>query len=608
MSRPEGSAATVESKARSLQGRILTRVLNTLRNGEDGNFWVFVHLRSIALRKEGRRSIWERSTQKLNRVEQSRVSHAYHAQYRIEPDLRTYNELLITRDQSLRYQLVRFGFGGGTDQMEINFDVDEIRKTTSGLRFSQLASRRSSLLVKPSARETLADYRLSLGLGEQIRDIFGLSRRGRENPLGSRPEEVRYALQILMLWSNSFGWKTIETHHSRSSFDALSGLVITVCSDGRALSSGEAEKIRTLLEESEEELDTLVHRKINAAHDSGGPSLLSPSLRERLSIVTTRERKLWHGQDVFAVIEAIRTRLFASTFEGVPESFAFIFGHPGFIARPSEMEHHVRIPLDRIREHRELCSGALDTLNIADLLGQPESRSRIALVPIRFPRWAKQWEDAEQALTAALESLSRVHRDLIVVGVVCRNALLVYRSGEMLAVFDGAWREVLSLGVISKRLQIPTTTSSHPRLLETFRLLTRIAFGPAPRSIIVAFTVDRAKHDRLLGMSQPFGEDFSRWPPLDTSTALESQLMRASRADGAILIHADPRGLVSMTSKVRLVTPVTSGSEPTSGTGDATAQSIASQGSGVVSMKVSRDGGIKVRWEGRGPQAGSQPM
>ena len=65
--------------------------------------------------------------------------------------------------------------------------------------------------------------------------------------------------------------------------------------------------------------------------------------------------------------------------------------------------------------------------------------------------------------------------------------------------------------------------------------------------------------------------------------------MRATRTDGALLSY-DDAGKLNFRSSVRVT-----------GTGDLTAQALAERGSGIISFKVSRDGGMKVRWNGLSP-------
>lgn len=602
--------ASLEHDALELQKQILTDCVKALRPSESV-FWVFVHIRSIALTKEGRSTKWNVVNKKPNAFEMKWIPKALNLQYLLEPELRTYNELLISESQKARSRRigVSFGFGNDIDGVDIVFSDEEIKAATQGLNLSKIADSTGNN-VDANKRRELAEARLSLGLNERVRSKFSLSAVQLQNPVRALAEEVRYALQILMLWNQTLRWSYIETYHSRKRFDALSGLVVTVCSRNRKLTQQEEHNIIEIIREGEEELDNIVEQKTKLfprPKDNTAASL-PDSLEERLTIHTPRDTNLWEGRDIFQVIEIIRNNLFASTFEGVPESYSFIFGHPGFIARPSGLIVSRFIHLDQVKQNREFCEGALDTLNVVDVLGHPPRKSsnltpsKLSLVPIDFPVWAKRWEDTEQAFGSSLELLSSVHREMIIIGMMCRNVIMVYKGGELVCVFNGAWQGIRPWSSIAKSLKIPAGLANQPRLKEIYNLLARIAFGPLPRSVIVGFVEDLNAYERFRGEIQPFSGDFGNWPLLDPELSVESLLMKATKTDGAILAYMDENNKLFLQSRARVTSQITATGGATSGTGDATAQGMAKEGSGIVTMKVSRDGGMKIRWDGRGPE------
>lgn len=602
------TAASVEKAARSFQDRVLIDCAKALQRCKS-EFWIFVHLRSIALRRDGRISDWDTVGYRPTPHEKTQVDHALIAQYQLEPNLRTYNELLISRDHGLGIQRVGFSFGDHAKNADIHFDDNAITAATKRLTFRKIFGSKPGN-VREDARRLLADCRLSLGLDDIVRSKFHLGANQFSNRLRALPEEVRYSLQVLMLWSNTLKWKYIETFHSPTRFDALSGLVITVASRKQKLDKGTIDLIEHIFRERHEEIDRVVVEKTYLL-----PRLstepLPESLNSRLAIQSARGERLWEGRDVFHVIEHIRNQLFPTTFEGVPESYCFILGHPGFIARPKELEGSPFITVANIRQYRERCEGALDTLNVIDVLGQPQKKvSRFCVVPIALPVWAKNWEDAEQAFGSSLEILSFVHRDMIVIGLMCRNVIMVYKDGKLVCVFNGTWHEVLPWATVAKKLGIPSELASQTRITQIYRLLTRIAYGPLPRSVIVGYASSRKTFERFRSAIHPFGEDFSMWPPLGPDDPVEPILMRVTKTDGAIFAYTDTDESLFLLGRARVISeqPKAAKRKASSGTGDATAQAMASKGNGIISIKVSRDGGMKVRWNGNGPLKGAEPI
>lgn len=603
------SSQAVDQAARGLQKEALKQCLDFLRpSGQQ--LWVFVHLRSIALRRDGRCSIW-RQLGVNGSAKAAQVEEALKLQYKLDPDRRTYNELLIAGGYRENFKQVSFGFGDASTDADIMFSEREVAAATFGYSFIDLKSAKNPKDVDDRRRRELAEARLSIGLNEKVREVFNLSSSELGNPLRALPDEVRYALQILMVWSNSLGWRYIETYHSRTRFDALTGLVITVCSRDERLGEKGVRGIQRLLESRDAELADLAKKKTQLLPRNwrGSQASLTEKFESRLTIFHDGHR-LWDGRDVFHVLNRVRRILFAATFEGAPESYSLIFGHPGFISRPKELELARSFDLEKIREHRELCEGALDALNVVDVLGEPRSgASQMSIIPIRFPVWAKRWEDSEQAFGSSMEALSSVHQQMVVVGLMCRNVLMVYKGGELVCVFNGVWREVLPWWAVAEHLGIPRQIADNPRIGEIYRLLLRIAYGPFPRSVIVGFAVSIEAFRRLEGEMEPFGKDYKDWPALDDGSSIEPILMRATKADGAIIAYIDDETRLNVRSRARITSRVASGAVArASGTGDATAGAIARQGSEIVSMKVSRDGGMKVRWNGKNPMHVAIPM
>jgi hypothetical protein len=606
------SIISVEQSALSLQKRVLEKCVAALK-GWNTQFWVFVHLRSIALTELGRRSEWKRVGEPCVEDEDALMAQALDIQYKLEPGLRTYNELLISRGSREAFQRVSFSFGSQNNENisstsdVIHLNQDCIVSVTDGLTFPELWDKSVGTLDNKKQIK-LAQDRLALSLNTNVRNKFNFGLESSDNPLQALPDEIRYSLQVLMLWSNTLKWRFIETHHSPTQFDALSGLVITVCSCSHPLTDNEITSIRHILQAEDKELDVLVRRKAkllprNLA-DESRLSRPTPQLERRLFSQTANFDTLWEGRDAFYFIEVLRRDLFASTFEGTPESYSFIFGHPGFIARPEELQGQ-QIKLSEIKLYREWCEGALDRLNVIDVLGNPhEEISETIIVPTAFPVWASQWDDTEQALGSALEKLSSVHQEMIIVGMICRNVIIVFKAGELICSFDGSWKEIRPWYdvVNSENFDIPAELADQFWIKEIYRILTRIAYGPLSRSIIVGYaqTEENMRHFEEAN-TQNVSLNGAGWHLFKAADKLESYLMRATKTDGAILVYAGANNALYVRNRVRVVAQGSNNQSVSGGTGTVTAQAMAKEGNGILSMKVSRDGGMKIWWNGRDP-------
>ena len=138
-----------------------------------------------------------------------------------------------------------------------------------------------------------------------------------------------------------------------------------------------------------------------------------------------------------------------------------------------------------------------------------------------------------------------------------------------------------------------------------------IAYGPSPRSIIVGYldatvlqndkTIDDYIKEKKDDVDYFTGnKDDSKWPPIASFSYLELCLLQASKTDGAILISKNKDSLFQMRSRLKINVKAEKPSAST-GTGDATAAAIANKWQ-IVTMKVSHDGGLKVRYQSPEPQ------
>jgi hypothetical protein len=606
----------LQEKALNIQKRLLNTCVKILEKS-GSEFFIFVHLRSIVMASKGRHTIYDVVCAETPDHIREQIKRCLEIQYEIEPSFRTYNELIVRKKGHKSSPNICFSFGDNIEFGDIHFNREQVINATNNFSFLEIKLEETNS-IDISRKSDLAKARLSIGLNIKVQEQFGLELSDSKIPSFTLPDEIRYSIQVLMLWSNTMQWRYIETHHSQNSFDSLSNSVITVCSSTRKLNPDETKKIIKALKEEELSLQKLVREKTELLPENDKATCMpSKHIQQELTVRASDER-YWQGRDAFFVIDHIREQLFASTHEGVAETYAFIFGHPGFIARPEDLKNGL-MKLSSIKHNREFCEGLLDRLNVVDIFGDPQCKlEELCFTPIDFPLYAKNLIDSQQAHGSFMERLSLAHYEMIAVGLVCRNIMMVYKSGRLICVFNGTWNDVKSLSVVAQELGIPEEVAKNPRFLEIYGILTRLALGPCSRSVIVAYSdiidaFEKIPSDEL----HPFGKSFGEWATLSPQDSIEPNLMRASKTDGAILIYPDSSGNFKMKSRVRVIikdqsssSNSTDGSESqpiTSGTGDATAQSIAKEWKGFVTMKVSQDGGMKVRWQDYGPESVSIP-
>lgn len=617
--------------------------------------WVFVFIRSAAIPKTGKESKFR----KISKGKQQRESNDndiekyLNIQYQISPELRTYNELLVNRGSNEGIGLsLSFSFDGSEpleEQGDIHFDNKQIEEAVSCLNFdcfeidkvdekTYLKDNKSNYYLKDNKSnyqkiKKLNKRRESISLTKTIREKFWSSEEsttGEEDSFSnleleenisefSLPDELRYAIQVLILWSRSMNWQYIETYHSCNDYDTLSGLVVSVCSSGKKLKPEESDKIKNIIQKKSKELSNLVRQKTMTLPKSPREKR---DLENKLNTYLPNARDdndnlLWSGEDAFYVIQYLKDLLFSAAFEGVPESYSFILGHPGFIKRPKSIGDEKYYPIKDIRKNRELSDGLLDKLNVIDIFNNnhPDGIPKLDYVPIPFPAWAKQWDDIEQASGSVLARLSLVHRETIVVGLLCKQVMMIYKAGELVCVFDGAWKMIQSWDAIVDKLKpINVDDNEYYRLKNNvwlkriYQIMINIAYGPSSRSIIVGYigeqVVDSTKTidefiDEFIEQKKDevryFSENSTQWPMITSVLSLELSLLQASKTDGAILISSAGDNL-QMRSRLRII--IDDKDAKSSGTGDATAAAMAKQWT-IVTMKVSRDGGLKVRYNGQ---------
>lgn len=606
-----------QMEAFRFQESILKSCIDILR-ASASPFWIFVHLRSIAIKDAGRNSMYGRTDQLLPQDIED-IDFSLKVQYMLEREFRTYNELLISSSENTG-GLKKLAFCFNSDDslpefhsQKINFSQEVIEDVTEGKTFVRIADIVEDVIsIRNTDRKELAQSRLSLGLNKEIRKFFRLE-DSEQNLLKASPEEVSYSLQILMLWSNSYKWKYIYTFHSKTKFDALSGLVLTVASPSAILSEELVKKLQDTLFHSEAKVEEIARNKQKAInqHYRHVFRITSDAIRkvfsrtydnldnflEKLSIVTcpTKFGDQLDGIDVVLNLQILLS-CFSSTFEGRSESYSFILGHPGFIARPFEIEMYPKIKFSERPQYRELCEGGLDRLNIVDVLDCPlDDKDDCYITPVAYPSWARYGKDSEQEFGFSLSNLSAVHREMIVVGIVCRNIAMIFKSGNLIAVFDGVWREIMTWEKIIAKLGIPDSFVNHPWLDYIYNMLVCIAYGPSPRSIILGYVTGEKSVKAIYDCCEPIISDSKEWCITDIEE-LKDVLFMATKTDGAILVNTKTENELFVTYKQRVTLSRESLKEVT-GTGDATAQSMANQIDGMISFKVSRDGGIKVRWK-----------
>ena len=612
----------IENAAFSLQKEILDRVFKSLENDFE-DLWLFVHLRSIAVTKKGRTSAF-RAVKCENEMKKI-IEDSLEFQYQIERGLRTYNELLTsTSTAESRHGNLRklaFCFGGevvttlpGVDEKVIHFDDKTIEELTNGETFNSLMADKNSSKIRE-----IGLSRQGLGLKKKIRNHFNLE-KDEDNFLRALPDEVRYSLQVLMLWSKTCNWKYIYTFHSTTKFDALSGLVFTIASKNKELNEEAVNSIENTLRSFEHQVEDLGRKKFAMIEKYFRETSLIPTAQKvgedykqykvnnlfsKLAINISIEDYTEINGFVTYNILGVLLALFTSTFESNPESYTFILGHPGFIARPYEIESNPKISFADIGKYREFCEGGIDRLNIVDLFDEAKVELKNCYItPVAFPVWSRYGTDYEQEYMFSLSVLSSVHREMIVVGISCRNIATIFKAGELILTFNGRWQEILSWEEISNHLELPTDLLENKWIKQIYQTLINIAYGNCPRSIILTYTLNTESRDTLAEMSQTIGHDkeelnhFRR--EITNFEDFKNVIFPATKTDGAILIYEDEN--LEVIYKQR-VTVDDQNSANSTGTGDSTASAIADKLKEILAFKVSQDGGLKVNWSNKKIQA-----
>jgi hypothetical protein len=198
--------------------------------------WVFVFIRSAAIPKTGKKSEFEKiSTGKQQRES---IEKYLDVQYQISPELRTYNELLVNRGSNKGRRIgLSFSFDGSEpleEQGDIHFDNKQIEEAVSCLNFDcfeiidkvdEENDNKSNYYLKDNKSnyqkiKKLNKRRESISLTKEIRENFWSSEESitdKEDSFSnleleeniskfSLPDELRYAIQVLMLWSRSMNW------------------------------------------------------------------------------------------------------------------------------------------------------------------------------------------------------------------------------------------------------------------------------------------------------------------------------------------------------------------------------------------------------------------
>jgi hypothetical protein len=522
-------AKLLELEVEKIQREILAECLEIFTN-QDDEFLVFVHVRNIAFIETGRNTIFGSNVE----CRSNDIARYLSIQHEIDPSLRTYNELIVC-DQKCGENLgACFSFGDDTDG-GIHFRNDQIQDAIGDYSFDSIAD-------QIPLRE-LRFSRLSIGINKEIGDKFNIELLDKKNLFLSVAEEIRYSIQILMLWSKTMNWKYIETHHSKSSFDSLSSLVITVCSPHRKLKQQESQKIH----------DIITRRELNLVRKMASKRDMFPKSHVRLPhshpLATDLNveapghgDKIWEGTHVFGTLDYIKNLLFSVTYEGVAESYSLIFGHPGFIARPHHLSKYKPQRLSSIRNNRELSSGLLDRLNIVDVFGMgADSNVNLNFIPIEFPLQTKCLVDFQQSYELSLAQLSRFHDQMIVVGVVCKDVMMIYKTGVLICVFNGSWKYIkpwksmLEELIKSKDIR-EEILNNHERLAKIYLVLVRLAFGSKPRSVILAYDTKPCDNQPFSDSMKPFAREFQEWSVLSPDNSIEENLIRASKTDGAIVL------------------------------------------------------------------------
>jgi hypothetical protein len=565
------------------------------------SFDVFVHLRTFSLSR-GRATALECRTTKNQKLAEKCLE----AQYRVAPALRTYNELIHYSPHNakgaVQLKTATFVFGDelSNDVEVIRFPAKLVSDATGGLDLRTFCGSGdfSELQLE------LLQRRPAIGLSRKLRDLFFTSQQPSE---AIRFNEVRHAMQVLMLWHRTMGWRQITTCHARSSFDSLSGIVVTLCGE------------RTPSPHFIDAVETHVTRSIKAwqedlfGHIEKSRSLIRPTISPQDNIpelsraCATRfeTREVLSGDVVVRQLGRIRRVFHSATFEGEPESFSFILAHPGFVARSMDgrkSESWQSVRFEEAGKSRELTAGAMERLNVIDVFGAAKTLARgfdPDIIPLQYPRWAIRYDDPAQAEMFSLAELSKLHSLSIVVGVFAKDRTVVFRQGVPIALFDGAWKSLKVPRIARAVLEWPERPLD--LLRSALKVLQLIAYGPRPRSVLLGAiqSIESLKREGLVVGGFGTKDGAQRWGVVRTYGALAETILRASQTDGAILLWpSEDNAAVVVESRYRVSGSPKSrlrggGLRVSSGTGDKTASDLAM--AGALSVKVSSDGGLKLR-------------
>lgn len=598
------------------QDEFAKKLAKTILTDDDSDTYVFLHHKSLVYQK-GSYSTWCKG--KANCFKNTaKVKNALRKQHVISPDLRTFNELLIAKKASGANGSVRhvsFSFGetntedGSRADEHVSFSEKDVSEAIGKLTFTRN-------LEKREVQKELERRREAIGLDFNALDIFNI---GKNSPLRVSASEVRNSLQILMLWSRTFKWNFIHTFHLPDQFNLNSSYVVTICTSTELNIKAITKQILEIVNEFKKQIDDYnIQRvaklsKVSLKELKQTDSVHIDGLADALRIGNHRGRDLWSGVDAFFTIDWLRKKYFFQQFEGVPESFCFILGHPGLIERPLTRSNpflQKSSKLGDLRHSREFFSGALDVLTIVDIFSEKsleeESLAKLDVYSSIIPQWARTNLDNEQELPITLSRLSQVYEDTIVIGIECKNKMLAFRKGELVCMFDGSWSRVKTYEdiFIKMREETPATLLPEPLsrmipdkrayLSKTVDILQKIAYGPNPRSIILGFDlhpeIDSFKKSRdifkyLQGNTEIICSDLQHF---------ERTLYQATKSDGAIIITYVNNQLI-FRNQVRITLD---SDGDASGTGQATAKSLGGSGQNYISFKVSQDGGLKIYYKG----------
>jgi hypothetical protein len=130
---------------------------------------------------------------------------------------------------------------------------------------------------------------------------------------------------------------------------------------------------------------------------------------------------------------------------------------------------------------------------------------------------------------------------MIVVGVVCKDVMMIYKTGVLICVFNGSWKYIkpwksmLEELIKSKDIR-EEILNNHERLAKIYLVLVRLAFGSKPRSVILAYDTKPCDNQPFSDSMKPFAREFQEWSVLSPDNSIEENLIRASKTDGAIVL------------------------------------------------------------------------